>query len=165
MISDFNNPYDESEFNQLKMDIKSAEMLPEDFIDVFDEINPITNMSGIIYDGFIEESNRACPCFYVARMSFIFGHSRMKSNTYIMAWKLEKDFTQKQCLSYFARIYDYMNQNTGIDQASEFYFKKHITDLNEEEMSVLTLVMRNSSLYNPLRNMHGIKARLKELKN
>jgi hypothetical protein len=163
--SDFNNPFDEKEIVQLKLDIKDAKMLPSNFIDVFDKINPITNTNGRLYDGLIERYDRACPCLYVARIRFIKGYSRIKTNDYVLAWKLEKEFTQEQCLSYYAEIYDFMNQNVGINKASKFYFDKTIKNLDEEEMSILTLVMRNSALYNPLRNMKGIKKKLSEIKN
>ncbi len=163
--SDLYSPFDENELNELKSNIENTQLLPQKFIKTFNKVNEITNTNGKFFDGLRGTSNKVCPCLYVSRMSFELYNSRIKTNTYVLSWKLEKDFSQEKCLSYFAQIYDFANENIGIENASNFYFQKKLEDLNDEEMSILVLVMKNSSLYNPLRNMEGIKKRLEEINN
>jgi len=119
-----------------------------------------------LVDGFKNSSDyRTCPCLNVARSSFIFSDSRILGNQYVLSWKIEKEFTQMQCLNYYVSNYDFMSQKIGLEQAAVFYFQKKSDELNEEEMSILSLSLRNSALYNPITNLEGIKKKLLELKN
>ena len=84
-------------------------------------------------------------------MSFIFGQNRLLGNEYVLAWKLEKEFTQKQCLDYYVRNFDFAQNKIGINAASNYYFNKEISELNFDENATLAIMLKNPFLYNPIR--------------
>ena len=165
LISDFNNPFDEFRLNELKSEIKKAEPVPADFIEIYNKVNPITNTNGILLDAFKENYGRECPCLNLARLSGLYSNNKLLGNDYTLAWKLEKEFTQEQCFNFYSKIYDFTYNNIGLYSASEFFFKKPLNKLNYEQMATLAIMFQNSSLYNPIRNPEGIKQKLSELKN
>jgi len=167
LISDFHNPYDKAEFDKLKAEINNAEKLPSDFQIVFDEMYPVTNTNGILIDELNSERNRSCPCLHVAYMNWNLNQQNYpnKFDEYILSWKLEKEFSQNQCLKYLAYNHNFLRSQIGIDQASAYYFEKKLNALNKKEFAILTLMIRNANLYDPIRNMHGIESKLSEINN
>ena len=162
--SDLNNTFDKEQLSQLKTEIEKAESIPTEFLKVFNEINPITNTSGILYDAITENRKRVCPCVNLAIIAPVSGKNRYTGNRYVLSWKLEKDFTQEECFNYFIQNYDFLYNNDGIFEASEFYFNKPLSELDFDQMATLTLMLRNASLYNPKRNPEGLKKRIVEIK-
>ena len=162
--SDFYNPFDNNKLENLKFQIDSSNELPTNFVKVFDEINPITNTNGIILDGINEKYNRECPCLRAGSMSSLFELRRFKMNQYVLAWKLEKEFTQNECLNYYVQNFDFGYDNKGLNSASEFYFSKRISELNHEELATLVLMLKNPVLYNPKRFPERLKEKLTEIK-
>ncbi|WP_127844655.1 transglycosylase domain-containing protein [Psychroflexus aestuariivivens] len=163
--SDFYNPFDNKKFEHLKTQIDSSNELPSEFVKVFNEINPITNTDGIITDRLKEKFDRECPCLSAGNISLVNEISRFKINQYVLGWKLEKEFTQKECLNYYVQNFDFLNNSKGLNSASEFYFNKRISDLNYEELATLVLMLKNPTLYNPKRYPERLKEKLSELKN
>lgn len=162
--SDFNNSFDQVKLSQLKSKIEKAEPIPTDFIEAYNHINPITSTNGILIDAIKGNYLRECPCLNVARMSFIHGENKLLENEYVLAWKLEKEFTQKQCLYLYAQQFDFLYNNKGIKSASEYFFHKKTDDLSYDEMATLILMFQNSSLYNPIKNPKLIEQKLNEIK-
>ncbi len=163
--SDLNNSFDKKQLNELKAEIEKAEPISTEFIKVYERVNPITNTNGILFDGIKENYYKDCPCLNAARLSFIKGKNRLTGNELVLAWKLEKEFTQKQCLSFYVEKHNFLYENIGINQASEYYFNKKLAELNFDQMATLTLMIKNAALYNPKRNPEGIKQKIAELKN
>ena len=162
--SDFNNPFDQNRLAELKSEIKDAKSITSDFTKAYEIVNPITNTNGILFDGLKEDYKRECPCLNVARMSFIYGENRLLGNEYVLAWKLEKEFTQKQCLDYYVRNFDFAQNKIGINAASNYYFKKEISELNFDENVTLAIMLKNPFLYNPIRQPERLKNKLTEIK-
>ncbi len=162
--SDLNKTFNQEQLSQLKTEIGKAEPIPSEFLEVFNKINPITNTNGVLYDAITENRNRECPCVDLALIAPVNGKNRYTGNRYILSWKLEKEFTQEQCFNYYVRNYDFLYENDGIFEASEYYFNKPLSELNFDQMATLTLMLRNASLYNPKRNPEGIKKRIAEIK-
>ncbi len=162
--SDFNNPFDQNKLTKLKSKIEKSNSIPSDFAKVYELINPITNTNGILVDELKEDYKRDCPCLNVARQSRIFSQNRLLGNEYVLAWKLEKEFTQKECLDYYVRNFNFANSNIGICSASEYYFNKEVTELNFDENATLVIMMKNPIFYNPLLQPERLKKKLTEIK-
>lgn len=156
----FNQSFDESKFSELKADIQKTKPLPDEFLKIYNNIHPITNLNGIVKDGFFEKYNRDCPCLMLARQLRIPSRKRFQANYYFLASKLEKNFSQEECLSYLSSIRDFTYENRGIENASLFFFNKEINKLTKEEMQTLVLMMENPIKYNPKRNPKEVEEKL-----
>ncbi|EZH72449.1 penicillin-binding protein [Aquimarina atlantica] len=82
-----------------------------------------------------------------------------KIQEWVIATRLERQYTKKEIVTMYLNKYDFLNQAIGISSASRIYFGKSPKDLNVEEAAVLVGMLKNSSLYNPLRRPEMVKTR------
>lgn len=82
-----------------------------------------------------------------------------KIQEWVIATRLERQYTKKEILTMYLNKYDFLNQAIGISSASRIYFGKNPKDLNKEEAAVLVGMLKNSSLFNPLRRPEMVKTR------
>ena len=66
--------------------------------------------------------------------------------------KLERKYTQKECLKSVLMNSDYLYHNKGVKEAAHYYYKKELKELNQKERITLLLMLENPILYNPKRN-------------
>ena len=59
----------------------------------------------------------------------------------------------------YFNVYDFNNYAVGIRSAAKTYFNKSPKDLSIDESAMLVGMFKNSSLYNPVRNIQGVKNR------
>ncbi|MBT8285134.1 MAG: penicillin-binding protein, partial [Flavobacteriaceae bacterium] len=65
--------------------------------------------------------------------------------------RLERNYTKQEIIAMYMNIYDFGYNADGIRSASRIYFGKEPGDLKTEESAVLVGMLKNSSLYNPIR--------------
>ena len=84
-----------------------------------------------------------------------------KVKEWIIAIRLERQYTKEEILAQYFNIYDFGNFADGIRSASRIYFGKEPNELDLKESAMLVGMFKNSSLYNPLpdRNPVGVKNR------
>ena len=82
--------------------------------------------------------------------------SLQKIKEWIIAIRLERQYTKKEILTMYFNEYDFNNNADGIRSASRIYFGKEPRDLKIEEGATLVGMFKNSSLYNPRRNPQGV---------
>lgn len=82
-----------------------------------------------------------------------------KIKEWIIATRLERQYTKEEIIAMYFNVYDFLNQAIGIESAANIYFDKPPSELNTSEAAVLVGMFKNSSLYNPLRNPEGVKNR------
>tara|TARA_R110002050_G_scaffold169716_2_gene301529 strand:+ start:5054 stop:7384 length:2331 start_codon:yes stop_codon:yes gene_type:complete len=84
-----------------------------------------------------------------------------KVKEWIIAIRLERQYTKEEILAQYFNIYDFGNFADGIRSASRIYFGKEPKELDLKESAMLVGMFKNSSLYNPLpdRNPVGVKNR------
>lgn len=81
-----------------------------------------------------------------------------KLQEWIIAVRLERKYTKEEIMAMYLNRYDFINGSQGIRAASENYFGgKQPAELDLHEAAVLVGMLKNSSLYNPLRNPEGVK--------
>ena len=90
-----------------------------------------------------------------------FGRIIQKIKEWIIAIRLEKQYTKQEIITQYFNIYDFGNNADGIRSASRIYFGKEPSSLNISESAMLVGMFKNSSLYNPRpkRNPVGTKNR------
>ncbi len=82
-----------------------------------------------------------------------------KAQEMIIAMRLEKSYTKEEILAMYLNEYDFLNQAIGIKSAANIYFSKEPKNLNIQESAMLIGMLKNSALYNPLRNPEGVTNR------
>ena len=84
-----------------------------------------------------------------------------KVREWVIAIRLERQYTKEEIIAMYFNIYDFGNNGDGIRSASRIYFGKEPIDLNTKESAMLVGMFKNSSLYNPIpsRNPEGVKNR------
>lgn len=82
-----------------------------------------------------------------------------KIREWIIAIRLERQYTKEEILAQYFNIYDFGNNADGIRSASRIYFGKEPKELDLKESAMLVGMFKNSSLYNPRRNPEGVTNR------
>ncbi|WP_341216806.1 transglycosylase domain-containing protein [uncultured Wocania sp.] len=82
-----------------------------------------------------------------------------KIKEWVIATRLERQYTKEEIMAQYFNIYDFGNNGDGIRSASRIYFDKEPIDLDIKEAAMLVGMFVNSALYNPRRNSVGVKNR------
>jgi len=75
------------------------------------------------------------------------------------AWRLERTLTKDEILAQYLNRADYGHGTTGIEAAADRYFGKRARDLDLAEGSLLAVLPRAPSLYDPVRHPGRARAR------
>ena len=84
---------------------------------------------------------------------------KQKLKEWVVATKLESQYTKQEILTMYLNKYDFLNQAVGIRSASRIYFGKEPKDLKMQESAMLVGMLKNSSYFNPLRREKKVKQR------
>ena len=82
-----------------------------------------------------------------------------KVKEWIIAIRLERQYTKEEIIAQYFNIYDFGNNADGIRSAAAIYFDKEPKELELKEAAMLVGMFKNSSLYNPRRNEVGVRNR------
>lgn len=82
-----------------------------------------------------------------------------KVKEWIIAIRLERQYTKNEILAMYCNVYDFGNYSVGVSSAAQTYFSKEPKDLTVDESAILVGMFKNSGLYNPIRNPEGVKNR------
>lgn len=82
-----------------------------------------------------------------------------KVKEWVIATRLERQYTKEEIITMYLNKYDFLNQAVGIRSGSRIYFGKEPKDLTTVEGAMLVGMLKNSSLYNPLRREELVKNR------
>ena len=74
-----------------------------------------------------------------------------KIKEWVIAVQLERRYTKKEILTMYLSLYDFNYNADGLRSAANIYFSKEPSDLLLEESAMLVGMLKNSSLYNPIR--------------
>ena len=95
----------------------------------------------------------------LARQLFVGVRSRnivqailQKAREWVLAIQIEKRYTKNEIIAMYLNIYDFNNTADGVRSASKIYFNKTPDSLMIEDAATLVGMLKNSSLYNPLRS-------------
>ena len=82
-----------------------------------------------------------------------------KLKEWIIAIKLERQYTKEEIITMYFNIYDFGNNGDGIRSAASIYFDKEPKELDIKESAMLVGMFKNSSLYNPRDHRNPIGTR------
>ena len=78
---------------------------------------------------------------------------------WMISVKLERFYTKEEIISMYLNRFDFLNNAVGIKTAANVYFNKEPSDLKLEEAAMLVGMLKNPSLYNPIRFPERTKER------
>ena len=102
----------------------------------------------------------------LARQLFVGVRSRntfqaitQKIKEWVIAIRLERRYTKNEIIAMYLNIYDFNYNADGLRSASSIYFSKKPIELDLSESAMLVGMLKNSSLYNPLRRPEMVRER------
>lgn len=96
---------------------------------------------------------------YSEPSSNVFKRAIQKPIEWMIALKLERFYTKDEIINMYLNRFDFLNNAVGIKTAANVYFGKEPRDLNVEESAMLIGMLKNPSLYNPLRHEERTRER------
>lgn len=160
LLSNFNPIYKNEEFVDLTHKMKEAQKENlKAFTNIYQKIKINTKIK--------EEK---CPCDRATDYIGPYRHGYSPTKL-LYKIKVKREFTQLDCYKYLLLNTDFKGhyadskiKTFGVRDASKFYFNKKIEQLNEEEILTLIAMLKNPSLYDPIRNKEGVRNRVNVLK-
>ncbi len=154
LFSDFNPMFKDDEFVYLMTKLKETQK--EDlkfYVETYEKVQAK-----------IKYKNKRCECEVAASYIGPYRHG-WSITKMIYIQKLAKEFKNNECLKFQFLNEDYLFGNKGIKDAANFYFKKNLEQLNEEEKLTLIVMLDNPSLYNPIRRKEKVMNKVKLYKS
>lgn len=97
--------------------------------------------------------------------SGIKGLVRKFTDMYMSVFKLEKTYTKEQLIEFYVNIPDLGSSAFGIEQATQTYFNKSISEVNLAEAALLVGLFQAPSAYNPINYPEKAEARRNQVLN
>ena len=102
----------------------------------------------------------------LARQLFVGVRSRNKKEAviqkikeWVLSVQLERRYTKNEIIAMYLNIYDFGYNADGVRSAAKIYFDSTPMDLRLEQSATLVGMLKNSSLFNPLRRPNMVKQR------
>ena len=102
----------------------------------------------------------------LARQLFVGVRSRNKAEAvlqkfkeWVLAVQLERRYTKKEIIAMYLNIYDFGYSADGVQSAAKIYFNTTPKALSIEQSATLVGMLKNSSLFNPLRRPERVEKR------
>ena len=96
---------------------------------------------------------------FTNRPSSGFARVMQKFKEWIIAVRLEKQYTKDEIIAMYFNKYDFVNNAVGIKSAAQVYFNTTPLELSTIEAAMLVGMLKNSALYNPNRRDSLTRAR------
>lgn len=89
---------------------------------------------------------------YSQPSSNLFKRALQKPIEWMISVKLERFYTKEEIINMYLNRFDFLNNAVGIKTAANVYFNKEPGELKVEEAAMLVGMLKNPSLYNPIRH-------------
>ena len=153
----------------------SFEELPKNIVDalIATEDERYFDHSGIDWRGFLravfylgKKGGASTITQQLARQLFVGVRSRnmqeaviQKIKEWVLSVQLERRYTKKEIIAMYLNIYDFGYNADGIRSAAKIYFDSTPQALSIEQSATLVGMLKNSSLYNPIRRPERVERR------
>ncbi|RKN80923.1 transglycosylase domain-containing protein [Ulvibacterium marinum] len=146
----------ENELTEFVTKVKFAEELPDKFYQLYEQEhgNILSHsLNRQILNGLISNDFTKSPSLLAAMISDISRQDKDSSKisnrkAYTLAWKLEEETTQKECLNWVLENYKFDLYIHGIQEVANFYFRKGVSELSDRELSDVIALMKEPSIVN-----------------
>ncbi len=146
----------ENELTEFVTKVKFAEELPDRFYQLYEQEHDNIlshNLNRQILNGLISNDFTKSPSLLAAMISDISRQDKDSTKisnrkAYTLAWKLEEETTQKECLNWVLENYKFDLYIHGIQEVANFYFRKGVSELSDRELSDVIALMKEPSIVN-----------------
>lgn len=97
--------------------------------------------------------------FTSTESSGIKGIVRKFTDIYLAIFKLEKNYSKEEIIEYYVNNHFLGGNIYGVEEASQAYFNKSVTDLNLSEAAILAGMFKSPNFYKPTTNPENAKKR------
>ncbi len=91
----------------------------------------------------------------------IAGIIRKFTDIYLAVFKLEKNYTKEEIIEFYVNNHFLGNNIYGVEEASQYYFGKSVTELNLSEATVIAGMFKSPTYYKPDTHADNAQARRK----
>ena len=74
-----------------------------------------------------------------------------KFKEWVIAARLEKNYTKEEILALYLNKFDFLNQAVGVKSAAQIYFNRNQDSLEIQQAAMLIGMAKNPSLFNPVK--------------
>ena len=146
----------DDELTEIVTKIKFAKDLPDKFYELYEQEYPNMLSSSLnkqIFKGVFSNDFVKSPSLIASMISDL---SRKDEDStrisnrkaYTLAWKIEEQATQKECLNWALENYKFDLYIHGINEVAQFYYKKDVSKLTDRELNDIILLMKEPSIVN-----------------
>lgn len=89
------------------------------------------------------------------------GIIRKFTDIYLAVFKLEKNYTKEEIIEFYVNNHFLGNNIYGVEEASQYYFGKSVTELNLSEATVIAGMFKSPTYYKPDTHADNAQARRK----
>lgn len=89
------------------------------------------------------------------------GITRKFTDIYLAVFKLEKNYTKEQIIEFYVNNHFLGGNIYGVEEASQFYFGKSVSELNLSEAAIIAGMFKSPSYYRPDTHPENAEARRK----
>jgi len=168
VFSDFNKNIDAEQYDVIVEEIQKAKKQNESMIAMYGLVNEKSlNNSSInkLFPWNWKEDFYESPCLSVVINMYRSSHKeRLINNEYIVAHRLEKEFSQEDCLNWLFENANYHYEAKGVEEAAQFYFKKPINELSNDELIGLIILRKAPNSLNPKIHKNRYDKKVNEIK-
>lgn len=115
-----------------------------------------------LYLKIYDDDKHLCPCEIATHYIRPYRHGFSPTKK-LYVQRLNRKFTQKDCITFLLINQAFPHNNEGIEEASIFYFSKTLQQLSRREKITIIALLKNTSLYNPIRNPKAVENRVRIL--
>ena len=154
-------------YQSLVEEIRTSQELPPQFYNIYGQVtgykdNSTTNrflFYNILRILMNKNGRPYCPCIDVN-----YGMVYKTLDTWTVGLALDRDVSPRKCLDFYLNNYDFSFPVKGVSDASNFYYKKRIEQLTDDEILELSVMTLNPSYYNKNRNPENLNKKVLEIK-
>lgn len=128
VFSDFNDAVDKRKMRTVISEIKEAERQDERLVNIYDKVHEgVLEKSTLrnLWDRLWGNTSK-CPCYYTSQLSRINSRHRLLENDILISIKIEREVSQKECLNYIFKNFNFLYDAKGVNQAANYTLKNQL---------------------------------------
>jgi hypothetical protein len=166
IFSDYNQDIDQEEVQEIVSEIKAAKQHDRRLIEMYNKVhgNALEKSAWRNLWDWIWGIRNAHPCYEVVRRVHLTKQPKLPESTFAFCVKVEREVSQTDCLNCILERFNFLDGNEGVDEASNFYFQKPLSELSDDERIGLIVMMENPALFHPRRFKEPFNQKVMEVR-
>ena len=171
MINAWKFDFTENEIQLYVSEINKSESLPDMFYEYYNidtDFSLEYNTLGYLAKSIFFKNQHRPISNWLASIIYVTNRKdrsfqRLLRHQLFLAIKIENEVNSKQQFNFVLNNIDFVNNQVGVKSASQFYFNKDVNELDNIEIATIVVMLRNPSLYNPIRRPEKVKIEAEKL--